>query len=245
MSSDSPADSGRRGGGGEVGDGVALVDRLRAEAPPRRQRDHRQPLDQPHDRAERARARADHDRRAQRDARRDGVAQDPLDLGAAREVRGRAPADRAAARRGRRSAATRRAAAAAAKRRAAARSRSTKLAEPPPAPSSGSGSRRPRCPRARGPGPRPMSASPRTQLDARGRVHARGVARERAQLVGARERARASAAPTAPLVPVIRIRIAPRTVERLQRALSAPPSSCPEAGPQTAHYHKACAVSVR
>ena len=121
----------RRRGRGEVGDGVALVDRLRAEAPPRRQRHHRQPLDQAHDRAERPRARADHDRRAQRDARRArrraGCRSTSARLARCAE---RAPPRRQQAAEVDDPPHAARAAAAAANRRAASRSRSTKLAGP-------------------------------------------------------------------------------------------------------------------
>ena len=96
MSKAPPPTSLARGRRDQVGDRVALVDRLGAVAPPGRQRDHGQALDQAHDRAEGARARADHQRRAQRDAVGDGVEQDPLDLAAAREVRGAGAAGRVA-----------------------------------------------------------------------------------------------------------------------------------------------------
>ena len=75
----------RRRGGQEL-EHVAPVDRLRAVRPPRRQREHGQALDQPHEEAERARAGGDDDRRAQRDRLGRGLQQRALDGQPRREM---------------------------------------------------------------------------------------------------------------------------------------------------------------
>ena len=59
---------------------------------PRRQRHHPDPLDEPHQEAEGARPRADHDRRAERDGLGRGIEQQLFDGQPACEMCGRAPA---------------------------------------------------------------------------------------------------------------------------------------------------------
>ena len=82
---------GRRRGEQE-GTHVAHVDRLRAVLAPGRQGEHLHPFDDVHEKSERARARADHDRCAQRDALGQACEQDPLDLEPAAEMARQRPA---------------------------------------------------------------------------------------------------------------------------------------------------------
>ena len=131
------------------------------------QREHRHALDQVHEQAKRARARADHDRGAQGQRVGHGVAAGcarpasrlarwrerpaPVRPAAARARRGTRSGARPRARRPRRSAPPR-----------SARARRTACAAPGASPSSGSGSRRPRRRPVPACSPSPVSASPRS-----------------------------------------------------------------------------------
>ena len=171
----------RRGGRGarQVLEHVAPVDRRRAVPAPGRQRHHRHALDQPDEEAERARARADDDRGAQRDPLRHGAEQRALDREPRAEVARQRRVRPGPARRGRRRAAgRRRRRPRRTPRRSAARRRRTRRRPRPP--SSGSGSTRRRRRRARAPAPRRSS-----RRRARGRR-----ARRRPPLTRSRERAK-------------------------------------------------------
>ena len=134
MSSERPAASGDRGRAGEVLDHVALVDRLGAVRAPARQRQQAQPLDQPHQDAERGGARRrSRSRRAARWSRARRRAGSPRPRAASARCE-RGGARRARCRRGRRSARPRRPRPPSANVVAARRSRAAK-----PSPSSAAG----------------------------------------------------------------------------------------------------------
>ena len=191
--------------------------------------EHRHSLDQAHEQTERARARADHDRRAQRQRVGNRREQDALHLLAAGQVaRDLRASGRAAAappvrsQRGTRPPRYTIRANARARGRArrsspprCARARRTASRRPAGAPSSGSGSRRPRRPSSARASPSPLSTSPRTSSTSAARLAGTCARAPRARARASRPSARTScpsahsrgtsSEPTKPLAPVTRM----------------------------------------